>query len=226
MEARDPPALVPALLALTFVAGIVDAVSFLALGQVFTANMTGNVALLGFATLPEVRLSVPRSACALALFFLGAVGGGRLEAWMARARKPRGIGAAFAAEAILVAAAAALAWGAGPRVESQPVLYADISLLAFAMGLRNATVRSLGIRDVTTTVLTLTLADLGRGAAAGRADRRWWHRGAASVVLMAAGAAIGALLLRASACAALAVAASVAAACAGAVAFTGAKPRG
>ena len=37
------------LLAMTVVTGIVDAVSFLAMGHVFTANMTGNTVLLGFA---------------------------------------------------------------------------------------------------------------------------------------------------------------------------------
>ena len=37
-----------ALLVLTFTTGLVDAVSYLALGRVFTANMTGNVVLLGF----------------------------------------------------------------------------------------------------------------------------------------------------------------------------------
>ena len=37
-----------ALLVLTFTTGLIDAVSYLALGRVFTANMTGNVVLLGF----------------------------------------------------------------------------------------------------------------------------------------------------------------------------------
>src|SRR4051812_8665978 len=37
-----------ALLVLTFTTGVVDAVSYLGLGHVFTANMTGNVVLLGF----------------------------------------------------------------------------------------------------------------------------------------------------------------------------------
>ncbi len=41
--------LVRTLLLLTVVTGIVDAVSYLGLGHVFTANMTGNVVLLGFA---------------------------------------------------------------------------------------------------------------------------------------------------------------------------------
>jgi len=37
------------LLGLTAVTGIVDAVSFLGLGHIFTANMTGNIVFLGFA---------------------------------------------------------------------------------------------------------------------------------------------------------------------------------
>ncbi len=41
MTARDPDRILPPLLlALTAVTGLVDAVSFLSLGHVFTANMT------------------------------------------------------------------------------------------------------------------------------------------------------------------------------------------
>jgi uncharacterized membrane protein YoaK (UPF0700 family) len=39
-----------ALLGMTAVTGLVDAVSFLSLGHVFSANMTGNIVLLAFAT--------------------------------------------------------------------------------------------------------------------------------------------------------------------------------
>ena len=46
MTGRALPAV---LLALTLVTGVVDAVSFLGLGHIFTANMTGNVVFLGFA---------------------------------------------------------------------------------------------------------------------------------------------------------------------------------
>ena len=46
---RPPPPLVVTLAALTVVSGFVDAVSFLGLGHVFTANMTGNLVLIGFA---------------------------------------------------------------------------------------------------------------------------------------------------------------------------------
>lgn len=41
--------LVPPLVGLTVVTGLVDAFSYLVLGNVFVANMTGNVVFLGFA---------------------------------------------------------------------------------------------------------------------------------------------------------------------------------
>jgi uncharacterized membrane protein YoaK (UPF0700 family) len=65
-----PPVLIRALIALTLVASLVDAGSFLALGHVFTANMTGNVVFLAFAVAGAPGLSVPRSAAALGAWLL------------------------------------------------------------------------------------------------------------------------------------------------------------
>src|SRR4029453_19549451 len=64
------------LFVLTAVSGIVDAVSFLGLGHIFTANMTGNVALLAFAAVGAPGISVPRSITSLAAFLSGAGLGG------------------------------------------------------------------------------------------------------------------------------------------------------
>ena len=58
-EASSP--IVGTLFGLTFVTGVIDAVSFLGLGHVFTANMTGNVVLLGFALGGNGDLSAVRS---------------------------------------------------------------------------------------------------------------------------------------------------------------------
>ena len=80
MTTRDEGVLPPVLLGLTAVTGLVDAVSYLALGHVFTANMTGNVVFLGFAVAGAPGLSVARSGTAVAAFFMGAVIGGRM-AW-------------------------------------------------------------------------------------------------------------------------------------------------
>src|SRR5213596_692823 len=69
-----------ALLGMTAVTGLVDAVSFLSLGRVFTANMTGNVVFLAFAIAGVPGLSIARSSCALGAFFVGALVGGRTMA--------------------------------------------------------------------------------------------------------------------------------------------------
>src|SRR4051794_20613952 len=67
------------LLAMTFVTGLVDATSYLALGRIFTANMTGNIVILGFAIAGTPGLSIPRSVTALAAFCAGAILGGRIH---------------------------------------------------------------------------------------------------------------------------------------------------
>src|ERR1700758_4391756 len=67
-----------ALLGMTAVTGLVDAVSFLSLGHVFTANMTGNIVFLAFATAHVSGLSAARSLTALLAFLVGAILGGRV----------------------------------------------------------------------------------------------------------------------------------------------------
>jgi uncharacterized membrane protein YoaK (UPF0700 family) len=64
------------LVGLTVVTGLVDAFSYLALGHVFVANMTGNVVFLGFALAGAPGFSIPASLAALASFVAGALGGG------------------------------------------------------------------------------------------------------------------------------------------------------
>src|ERR1700687_1860239 len=66
------------LLVLTMVTGLVDAVSYLKLGHVFVANMTGNVVFLGFAFADTLEVSFPASLVAVAAFSAGALAGGRL----------------------------------------------------------------------------------------------------------------------------------------------------
>src|SRR2546428_2847269 len=61
------------LLMLTSAAGAVDAVSYLGLGRVFTAMMTGNTVLLALAISQGEIMAVVRSALALAGFSAGAV---------------------------------------------------------------------------------------------------------------------------------------------------------
>jgi uncharacterized membrane protein YoaK (UPF0700 family) len=185
------------LLALTGVTGLVDAVSFLGLGHVFTANMTGNVVLLGFAVAGAPGLSIARSSTSLVAFLVGAALGGRLGVAMAAAGRRRWLFTAAASEAALLMAAALVSIGFDIERATPPSrLYAVIVLTAVAMGLRNATVRRLAVPDLTTTVLTLTLTGVAAESSLAGGDNPRAGRRLASVGLMFAGAALGALLLR------------------------------
>src|SRR5256885_3672143 len=81
----DPLPLV--LVVLTVTTGLVDAVSVLGLGRVFTANMTGNVVFLGFAAAGGPGFSIAPAGVSLVGFSVGAVLGGLL--WVAMARVAR-----------------------------------------------------------------------------------------------------------------------------------------
>jgi uncharacterized membrane protein YoaK (UPF0700 family) len=206
-------ALVPVLLAMTAAAGLVDAVSVLGLGRVFTANMTGNIVLLGFAAAGAPGLSFARSGAALLAFLLGAVIGGRISAKGSDHGPATWI--ALAGEAALLLLATGLAVGAGTDLTGDPLrLYLVIGLTGAAMGMRNAVVRKLAIPDLTTTVLTLTITGLAAdsflaGGTGPRSTRR-----IAAIASMLVGAAGGAWLVAHGVAWALAAAALISAACA------------
>src|SRR3989442_12532301 len=95
-----------ALLVLTAATGLIDAVSYLALGHVFTANMTGNVVFLAFAVAGAPGLSIPRSLVSLGAFLAGAVAGGRVAARLGRGPAPRWGATGVGAGALLLLCAA------------------------------------------------------------------------------------------------------------------------
>ena len=192
-DSRDGP-LPPLLLVLTVVTGLVDSLSYLRLGHVFVANMTGNVVFLGFALGGAPGLSAAASIVALLAFIAGSLGSARLGARVSN----RGLHLrdALMVQFALVAAACAIAAGTGTAgVVGSASRYSLILLLAVGMGIQNATVRRLGVADLTTTVLTMALTGIaadarvvgGRGGGAAR-------RGL-SVVAMLLGALAGALLI-------------------------------
>lgn len=203
------------LLAMTVVTGIVDAVSFLAFGRVFTANMTGNVVLLGFAFAGAPGISISRCVVALVAFLSGAVLGGRMAFDESGGQRRADQG--FILEALLLGAGAVTAIGMGSGTAANPFqLHAVIALTAVAMGLRNAIVRKLAVPDMTTTVLTLTITGLAADSSlAGGENPRWQRRGAA-ILAMIFGAFAGAWMLTYSISLPLAVACGIAAMCAAA----------
>jgi uncharacterized membrane protein YoaK (UPF0700 family) len=184
---------------LTFVTGLVDALSYLSLGHVFTANMTGNVVLLGLAVAKVPGLSIYRSIAALGFAMAGGVLSGRLARWTEKWSRSLWLGLAAAIETVLLfAACISLLKQHDPTVVSVGTTYTVIAITAFAMGIRNGTVKRLGVPDITTTVLTLTVAGLAsESSLAGGTNPRWGRR-VAAIIAMFLGAAVGAFLLKRS----------------------------
>jgi uncharacterized membrane protein YoaK (UPF0700 family) len=183
----------PLLVAKTAVTGLVDAFSYLVLGHVFVANMTGNVVFLAFSLAGAPGFSAPDSLVAIAAFGAGAIAASRLIAHHASSGaavwRERLLAGTAAAQAVLVLVAVILAATTSTPIGSG-YRYALISLLAIAMGMQNATARKLAVADLTTTVLTLTITGIAADRDAAKVTRR-----VISVAAMLAGACVGAVLV-------------------------------
>jgi uncharacterized membrane protein YoaK (UPF0700 family) len=181
------------LIVLTVVTGVVDAVSYLELGHVFVANMTGNVLFLGFAAADATQFSVAVSLVAIGSFLLGALAGGRLGSSTGQHRG-RFLALATYAQVGAVGAAFIISLASSDVSGGIPA-YALVVLLAFAMGLQNASARRLGVPDLTTTVLTLTVTGLAADSHfAGGANPNIGRRLLATTAMFI-GAALGAVLI-------------------------------
>lgn len=111
----ETPALLAVLTVLTATSGLVDAVSYLGLGRVFTANMTGNVVVLGFAAAGAAGFSVTGALTSLGTFLIGAAAAGVVFRHVGSTR--RCLLASMVAESMLAGGAALVVAGtsvAGP----------------------------------------------------------------------------------------------------------------
>ena len=184
--------LAPLLVLLTVVTGIVDALSYLKLGHVFVANMTGNIIFLGFALAGAHGVSSSASLLALGSFLLGALAGGRLGA-LTGANRGHLLRAANAAQVVLIAAALLVAILVRDPL-AREVRYTLIVLLALAMGVQNAAAQRLAVPDLTTTVLTRTLTGLASEARVVGGPGSQLGRRIVAIGAMLLGALIGGLL--------------------------------
>ncbi|PWG65974.1 YoaK family protein [Bifidobacterium callitrichidarum] len=210
----------PALVILTFVAGLVDALSYLALGHVFVANVTGNIVFLGFAIAHAQGFVWWTSALTLAAFMVGALIGGRIIHYFG-ANRARHLLVSTVIQLAFVAAAlagiyllnhfapepamggtdpTALARASQPSLNFPTARHIDlhiimlIVLLAPAMGIQNSTARKLSVPDLPTTVLTMTLTGIVADTSAHGHEQSKLGRRAVVMLALALGALTGALL--------------------------------
>jgi len=181
--------LLATLLVLTVISGYVDAISYLGLGHVFTANMTGNVVLLGFAAAGASGFSAPACLTSLGAFLFGATAAGRIARRLGSRRDLLAV--ALTTEAVATGTAAGVAF-AVTLVSAGWARFTIIAVLAFGMGVRNATIRQLAVPDLSTTVLTMTLTGLAADSALAGGDNRLAGRRTAAVAAMGFGAVAGA----------------------------------
>lgn len=151
------------ILLLAWTSGCLDALGFLELGRVFTANMTGNTVLLGMAIAQGDWLAMLRSLIAIVGFSLGVVFGTFLirrnyeqnkQNWTSQITR------ALLVEACILLIFA-LTWAFALRTLQRGLIdNALIALSALAMGQQSATIISLGIPGISTTYISGTITTL------------------------------------------------------------------
>jgi uncharacterized membrane protein YoaK (UPF0700 family) len=140
--------------------GVMDALAFFNLSEVFPSAMTGNTALLGLALGQGDMIGASRPVAAFVGFLAGAAAAtASLDLWLDKLPAPRAIFWLLALEACLLATFA-LAW----RFIDRPIvgawLYSLIVIGSFAMGLQSVAARLVGRPGVTTVVFTSTLTSI------------------------------------------------------------------
>ena len=179
------------LLLLTVVTGVVDAFSYLALGHVLVANMTGNVVFSGFALAGAPGFVWWALLLAVVTFSIGAAFGGWLRHRLGGSRRQYPV--TSAGFGLLRVGHARAVVRAAPTPYRSWILSTLIVLLGIGMGLQNATARALAVPDLTTTVLTLTLTGIAADAASGHGSKA--GRRLVPVLAMFLGALAGAALV-------------------------------
>jgi uncharacterized membrane protein YoaK (UPF0700 family) len=153
------------LLLLAAVAGYTDAISYVALGNIFAANMTGSTVLLGLNLAQGHVLFALRAATALAGFLVGVAVGSLIASQQASGEVwPRDVTLALAVEVSVLVIFSTLGVVLGTH-DQYGVVYLLIALAACAMGIQSAAVRSLGVVDISTTYITGTWVGLLAGLA-------------------------------------------------------------
>lgn len=186
-------------LALSAVAGYVDALGWVLLSHVYVANMSGNTVALGRAFAHRDLAEAAARVWPVVTFTFGLFVSELLYELASRRGRPSSAGWTLGLEAAAVAFVAILPWPPAPTTSGLSY-YLPTGLLAIAMGLQNATLVRIGASSVYTTHVTGNLTRLAREGAHALTERAKRPRSERRVVLMTAiwiayaiGAALGAV---------------------------------
>jgi uncharacterized membrane protein YoaK (UPF0700 family) len=182
--------------ALTVSSGAVDAISFIALGKVFSAFMTGNIAFLGLRVSGASRapgavaILVSMAAFAVGVYVSTRIVRRSESSGMWPQQVTVALGISLIAHAVFLAV-----WFATNGQPSIDVAHVLLGLWGLAMGMQSAAVRTLHVDGVFTTAATATIIFLAgdfTNWSATVAERR---RLAGVLVSLFVGATAGGLLL-------------------------------
>src|SRR5258708_25282212 len=181
--------------ALTISSGAVDAISFLALGKVFSAFMTGNIAFLGLRVAGASAPGGVAIVVSMAAFAVGVY----LSTRIVRPSKGSGVwpqrvtvalGVSLIAHAVFLAV-----WFASNGQPITDVAHVLLGLWALAMGMQSAAVRTLHVDGVFTTAAPATIIFLVGDITNWSATVTERRRLAGVLVSLLVGATAGGLLL-------------------------------
>jgi uncharacterized membrane protein YoaK (UPF0700 family) len=188
-----------ALMALAFSSGSVDAISYLVLGKVFEAFMTGNIVFLGLHMAHAAQFEVFRIVRSLVFFSIGVLvfrliakpfrdSAGHSSVW------PRDVTATFVIMVIAQVGFLAV-WRAAGGLPSGRVSDILVSLGAFAQGLQAGAIMSLGLTGIVTTAATGTVVALVASLAHWPHPAADWRQAAGVLVFLFVGVLVSGLLL-------------------------------
>lgn len=144
---------------LTWLAGFVDAVGFLALVQIYTANMSGNSVAIGIQLWDQNWMEAVRRAWPVAVYVVGLLSGRILIEIGGRLRFRSIATVGFCLE-IVILLPVSLAHSLSHSQATSAAEFELIGLLALAMGLQNATLTHFSSLTLHTGFVTGTLVKM------------------------------------------------------------------
>lgn len=194
VKSSPEPTTLPLMLVLTFVTGVVDSVGYLGLDRVFVGNMTGNIVILGMGLAGADELPVLGPAMALvaftaAAFVTGLVLRTQPSGWTSRVSLCLVAGSA----ALVGCTIAIFMIDTAANTAGQLVIAA---VTAATMGAQAAVARKVGVKDMTTVVVTSTLTSLASESWMSGGRSALWNRRIGAILAILIGAVVGAIAQR------------------------------